>query len=249
MNYNIVEMIKYDVAIACRILKQANSPLYGYAGKISSLQQACGLLGLEMVKNIVFSMPSVEFYQEAIIDPHLATNNAGIWKNLTVTGVICEWLGGLQSDLDSDVCFAAGLIHGIGKIALAVSAPAILQECQRCSEQENISPEEATQRIVGFSHWDVGLKLTTSWGYPASLIDIFKNQKFATAGEVSKLSAALQLAIFITGKLGYHDGLDSIADNPPMPVWSKAKLNEDELKKSWPALEELAKTVERRFTD
>ncbi|MGV7222372.1 MAG: HDOD domain-containing protein [Nitrospinales bacterium] len=249
MNYDIVEMIKYDVAIACRILKQANSPLYGYAGKIFSLQQACGLLGLEMIKNIVFSMPAVEFYQDTTIDPYVAVRNAVFWKNLAISGVVSEYLGGLQSDLDADVCFAAGLIHGIGKIALAVSEPALLQECQRCSELENISSEEAVQKNCGFSHLDVGRKLATAWGYPSPLIDIFNTQNMAGTGEVSKLSVTVQWAIYITGKLGYYDGFNSVADKSPMSVWSEGKFKESDMKKSWPVLEDLAKTVDRSFTD
>jgi HD-like signal output (HDOD) protein len=247
MDYDIVGKIKYDASIACRILKQANSALYGYAGKISSLQQACGLLGLEMVKNIVFTTPATEFFQDKTIDPHLFYSD--LWRSLAISGVISEWLGGQKNDLDSDECFSAGLIQGIGKIALAVSQPALLQECHQISVQENISLEDAEQRNFGFSHWDVGLKLATAWGYPSSLINLFKNQNKRPTTEVCKLSDTIQLAKFITDKLGYHDGLGSPAGDTPLTVWSGAGFNEDELSKSWPLLKELAQNVERRFVE
>ena len=108
MDYDIVEKIKYDVAIACRILKQANSQLYGYAGKISSLQQACGLLGLEMIKNIVFTTPALELFQDKELNPELSIDFSRQWKSLVVSAVISEWLGNQQIEMDSDVCFVAG---------------------------------------------------------------------------------------------------------------------------------------------
>ena len=249
MDYDIVEKIKYDASIACRILKQANSALYGYAGKISSLQQACGLLGLEMVKNIVFTTPAAEFFQSESTDPHLFVDYSNLWKHLAISGAISEWLGCQKSDLDSDECFSAGLIQGIGKIALAASQPALLQECHQNSIKEKISLEDAEQRNFGFSHWDVGLKLATAWGYPSSLINLFKKQNKNPATEVCKLSDTVQLAKFIADKLGYHDGLGSTVGGTPLNAWSRAGFNEEELNKSWPALQELARNVARRFVE
>ena len=52
MDYSIVEMIQYDPAMALAVLKVANTPIYGYPGQISSLQQAAGLLGPGAIKNI-----------------------------------------------------------------------------------------------------------------------------------------------------------------------------------------------------
>ena len=249
MDYDIVEMIKYDASIACRILKLANSALYGYAGKISSLQQACGLLGLEMIKNIVFTTPAVEFYQGTTDDSNPPMDYSGLWKSLAISATIAEWLGIQQRELDANICYAAGLIQGIGKIALAVSQPALLKKCHRFCKEENTTLEAAENFIFGFSHLDVGLRLATAGGYPSSLIDIFKYQNNVSGVEVSQLSDTIHLAKFFTDKLGYHDGLGSVADTPPMSVWSGAKFNQDELKKSWTALEELANRVSRRFTE
>ncbi len=63
MEYTILQKIQYDPAIALSVLKAANSPLYGYASKISSLQQAAGLLGPGAIRNIVLTTPILERYQ------------------------------------------------------------------------------------------------------------------------------------------------------------------------------------------
>ena len=57
MDYNIAEIIQYDPSLALSVLKFANSSVYGYSGKISSLQQAAGLLGPGTIKNIILRTP------------------------------------------------------------------------------------------------------------------------------------------------------------------------------------------------
>jgi HD-like signal output (HDOD) protein len=46
--------------MALSVLKVANSPVYGYSGEISSLQQAAGLLGPGTIKNIILLTPILE---------------------------------------------------------------------------------------------------------------------------------------------------------------------------------------------
>ena len=60
IDYNIVEIIKYDPSMALSVLKVANSPLYGYSTKISSLQQAADLLGTGAIKDIILRTPILE---------------------------------------------------------------------------------------------------------------------------------------------------------------------------------------------
>ena len=62
MDYNLVEIIQYDPSMALSVLKVANSPVYGCSNKISSLQQAAGILGPGTIKNIIFRTPILEQY-------------------------------------------------------------------------------------------------------------------------------------------------------------------------------------------
>lgn len=249
MDYNIVEMIQHDVSIACRVLKIANSPLYGYAGQIASLQQACGLLGPEMIKNIVLTTHAVELYQENGERPQPMIDCSGLWVHMAVTGAIAGCFGKIQGDGEADVFFTAGLIHGIGKIALAVSQPAIFAECLERHKIENISLEEAETGIIGFSHAAIGLIMGAAWGYPAQLVKILKGQAVQDGlANDDKLSCAVHLAKYIAGQLGYGDGLGPQTPSPTAIVWSGAGIAQDEVKESWASLREIADKTARIMT-
>ncbi|MEC8957094.1 MAG: HDOD domain-containing protein, partial [Nitrospinota bacterium] len=60
IDYNIVEIIQYDPSMVLNVLKVANSSLYGYSAKISSLQQAADLLGTGTIKDIILRTPILE---------------------------------------------------------------------------------------------------------------------------------------------------------------------------------------------
>lgn len=50
---HIAKLISQDVGLAGTVLKVVNSPFYGLSNKISSVQQAVGILGMNSVVNIV----------------------------------------------------------------------------------------------------------------------------------------------------------------------------------------------------
>ena len=246
MDYNIVEMVQYDVSISCRVLKMANSPLYGYVGEIASLQQACGVLGLEMIKNIVFTTPSIERFQdvrEAQIDC------SKLWVHMAVTGVIAGWICRFRGDLDEDTFFTAGLTHGIGKIALVVSHPILFRECLRLCETDDIPLEEAETEVFGFSHSELGLEMATAWDYPAPLVGNLKSLVYLdSSASRDKISHTVHLAKYIADSLGFDDGLDLQVPCPSTEVWSGAGITQDEFQESLPSLREHAEKVAMKLT-
>lgn len=208
MDYNIARMIQYDPAIACRVLEVANNPLYGYHGQISSLQQASGLLGPGVIKNTILTTPLLERfakrdYLEGKID------YPRIWLHSSVTAAIAGCLGKLLRTMESDVCFTAGLIHDIGKIALAVYHPGIFQEVLDLAEKEKTSLIETEKKSLGFSHAEIAVVLAGEWGFPPSLIEPLESRSSPeTPDAARKLAALIQLSKTLAMDWGYPDGME-----------------------------------------
>ncbi|MCH7622489.1 MAG: HDOD domain-containing protein, partial [Nitrospinae bacterium] len=92
MDYTVLQKIQYDPAIALSVLKAANSPLYGYASRISSLQQAAGLLGPGAIRNIVLTTPILERYQDNG-GLHSPLDHSRLWLHMTVTAALASGNG------------------------------------------------------------------------------------------------------------------------------------------------------------
>lgn len=207
MDYTILQKIQYDPAIALRVLQVANTPLYGYAGKVASLQQAGGLLGPGAIRNIVLTTPILERYQE---DNSPSFDYSKLWLHMTVTAVLAGSLGACLGKIETDVCFTAGLIHGIGKISLAAYHPKSLQEWVRLAECEQMSLLEVEKRDLGFTHADLGVKMAKAFCLPEELVNV---QKFFSAAQEDEIMDPLAGTVCVARNLanswGFTDGIGS----------------------------------------
>jgi HD-like signal output (HDOD) protein len=203
MDYNIVEIIQYDPSMALSVLKVANSPVYGYSGKISSLQQAAGLLGPGTIKNIILRTP--------ILERHLTNREndtsidfSDLWVHSGATASLSGGLGRLIGGLESDVCFTAGLIHDAGVIALSAYYPKELAKAFETSHNEKISLLDAEKKVFGFNSSDVSMEIMDAWNFPESLLDLYRsNDKSNKFRWVSKPIAVVVLAKILLKEWGY----------------------------------------------
>ena len=207
MDYTILQKIQYDPAIAASVLKVANSPLYGYASKISSLQQAAGLLGPGAIRNIVLTTPILERYQDNG-GFHVPLDHSRLWLHMTVTAALASGLGRFLGHTETDVCFTAGLIHGIGKIALSAYRPHSLLEGVELARREQLSLIETEMKTLGFTHVDVGVRIARAYGFPDPLINVLKNCYAKEGDEISDLlSGVVCLAKTLANSWDFADDI------------------------------------------
>jgi len=237
MDYTILQKIQFDPAIALRVLRVANTPLYGYAGKVSSLQQAGGLLGPGAIRNIVLTTPILERYQEDDSPPPF--DYAKLWLHMTVTAVLAGSLGSCLGEIETDVCFTAGLIHGIGKISLAAYHPKSLQEWVRLAECEQASLLEVEKRVVGFTHADLGVEMAKAFGLPT---DLMEAQKFFYASEADEITDPLAGTVLAARNLadswGFTDSIGNEALVGMDRLFSLLNFSEAELDEWTPQFRE-----------
>jgi HD-like signal output (HDOD) protein len=203
MDYNIVEIIQYDPSMALSVLKVANSPVYGYSGKISSLQQAAGLLGPGAIKNIILRTPILErhFTNHQNVTP---IDFRDLWMHCGATASLSGGLGRLIGDLESDVCFTSGLIHDAGVMALSAYCPIELANAFETSRNEKICLLDAEKKVFGFNSSDVSLALMNAWNFPESLLGLFRSVgKDNNSSWVSKPIAVVVLAKLLLKEWGY----------------------------------------------
>ena len=210
MDYNIVEIIQYDPSMALSVLKVANSPVYGYSGKISSLQQAAGLLGPGAIKNIILRTPILE--RHLINDTSIDFND--LWVHCGTTASLSGGLGRLIGGLESDVCFTAGLIHDAGVIALSAYCPKELAKAFETSHNEKICLLDAEKKVFGFNSSDVSMELMSVWNFPESLLDLFRSDDNDNKSSwVSKPIAVVVLAKLLLKEWGYL-GCSQMQEDP-----------------------------------
>ncbi|MBT3508915.1 MAG: HDOD domain-containing protein [Nitrospina sp.] len=207
MDYSIVEMIQYDPAMAMAVLKVANTPIYGYPGQISSLQQAAGLLGPGAIKNITLRIPILERFTDNLSEP-LPLDYVQIWVHSGITAAISSGLSRLMGETESDVSFTSGLIHEAGTIALSVYFPAEFAKAQDFAEKNQVSLLEAEKQVLGFSHLEVAGEMMDAWGFPPQLSQIILQCAEPKKNNMNwELAGIVALAKSLASEWGFPSGI------------------------------------------
>lgn len=240
MDYSIVEMIQYDPAMAMAVLKVANTPIYGYPGKISSLQQAAGLLGPGAIKNIILRTPIIERFSDKSLEA-LPIDYLQLWIHSGITAAISGGLGRFIGGMESDVSFTSGLIHDAGVIALTVYFPTAFANVHDFMYQNQVDLIEAEKQMLGFSHLEVAAEMIDAWGLPPQLSQVILQ---CAAPEKNKanweIAAVVALAKSLACEWGFPSGLKGFIVTERENLLDLLGISEKELQQWEPELKKYA---------
>lgn len=161
-------VIESDQALAARILKLVNSPAYGIARDIKSVDRAMVLLGSEALKNVVMCA-GVSAAMEAI-GGGVALD--GFWHHAAFVGTAASVLAERSGLVDPGEAFLAGLVHDIGELALDVVQP---DRWQRVLDLGASGRLENEKRYLGLTHQRAGQLLLTAWCLPDDLVAVARD--------------------------------------------------------------------------
>jgi HD-like signal output (HDOD) protein len=238
MDYSIVEMIQYDPAMAMAVLKVANTPIYGYPGKISSLQQAAGLLGPSAIKNIILRTPIIERFSDKSALP---IDYLQLWIHSGITAAISGGLGRFIGGMESDVSFTSGLIHDTGVIALTVYFPTAFAKVQDFMDQNKADLIEAEKQVLGFSHLEVAGELIDAWGLPPQLSQVILQCAAPKKNKAHwEIAAVVALAKSLACEWGFPSGLKGFSATEKENLLGLLGVSEKELQQWEPELKKYA---------
>ena len=156
--------IQRDQAIAAKVLRLVNSPIYAIKNPITAIPLACSILGLRVVHNLIVQATVLENFGGGAkcegFDLHW------LWDHSFKTAMAARILvRETTSDLDMSIddAYTGGLIHDVGKIILLQSRPEPFSEALRLSRTQDTPLAVSEGQIFGFSHAHVGGLLAKKW--------------------------------------------------------------------------------------
>lgn len=226
----IKDLIEQDSAIAAKLLKMSNSALYGFPSAINSISHAISLLGTRTVRNIVLAISLKKSFRRFGLMEKL------LWQHSTLSGPVADRLARMpQLSIDADEAFTAGLLHHIGKTALANSHPDEYEAVIQRVYNERIGFIEAETDHFGFNHSQLGGAIAGLWNLPDSLVAVISNHHDGGAlasmpEDEARLTALITITSTCLTKLGIGRSapVDEI-DPMVLPAWSFLDLGEDDL--------------------
>lgn len=159
----VAELIERDQALTVRILKIANSAFYGTLSKVSNIDHAMVILGIQEIRSILFAFSVHGFFSRDKTDGFDRTR---FWRHSVVCSQVAKYLARYFNVANDETLFLSALIHDIGKVVLdQYFHEEFLQILDYVSSKEE-SFSKAEKEVVGITHYQLAAKLLQQWKFP-----------------------------------------------------------------------------------
>jgi HD-like signal output (HDOD) protein len=161
----VANVMSKDAGLVTRVLRVANSAYYGGHGNVSSVQQALVKLGFRTTKAValssaVYSSISKSAPKDIDLRP--------FWQHGLEVGATAMLLGEEICGSYADECFVAGMLHDVGRVALACASPEGFLTLLNSAATPWTNEWE--REIFGVDHAQTGAYLCRLWNFPEILI-------------------------------------------------------------------------------
>ncbi|MCK9329880.1 MAG: response regulator [Candidatus Cloacimonetes bacterium] len=174
-NYSIKslsEIINQDISLTAKILQLANSSYFSISKRISDLQQAISVIGIEYLKNLIII---INLFTQVDNEITFNFNIKKLWDHSLRTANIAKLLAKELNlnPIDIDNCYTSALLHDIGKLILAASFPTMYLDIYNKyqNEKDTHSLEAYEYQNFKVSHAEIGAYLISLWGFNDNIIE------------------------------------------------------------------------------
>ncbi len=163
----VAKALSMDSALASKVLRIANSPLYALRRKSENLRQALVVLGLNATLTLALSFSLVKSLRKG------ASNGLDYdfyWRRALLAATAARALADVMRHPMAEEIFLAALLQDVGMLALDKVVPDLYRggnEVQRSHVQQS----EHERQQLGVDHAYVGAWLMGSWNLPQRLCD------------------------------------------------------------------------------
>lgn len=177
----VAEVVALDPALAAKLLRIANSPLYAQRRKVDNLRQALMLLGLNSALTLALSFSLVGAFGAPVGS---GMDYRRYWQRCLLCGMASRVIGRRAGVRRYDDLFLAGLLQDIGMLVLdAVASEAYTRVIAWGMEHELLIASEHEE--FNCDHAEVGAWMLEQWGMPDSLVRAVRLSHARTRDDIS----------------------------------------------------------------
>ena len=220
-DYNLIaEKVAKDQTLSLKILRLVNSAHFGLNRKVSTIDEAVVILGMEKLNTLVIASGMANSASEVE-----GLDMREFWSDSFMVATIAQWLAQRSETVEADVAFTAGGIYNIGRLLLHLAAPNRAKAIQTLVKETKASRVAAETERLGFTSQEAGKALLDMWKLPEELgVAIKQYKRPYTYESPSPLSAILNLANYINGAINDQREIDEVIVFMPKKVIQLAGL-------------------------
>ena len=188
----VAKLISMDPVLAGETLRVANSGLYGRGHQIHSVLHAIAIVGLHRLMRVVVT---------AALWRGLPNRTSPFmkswWRHSLATAMVAEH----SATLPVDHAYTAGLLHGIGQLALMEHGGADYATLATDSVAGGLDLQERERELFGIDHAELAALILESWGLPEVIQDAAGLHHWPNP--MNDLAEAVQIGCMVAEHVGF----------------------------------------------
>lgn len=199
----IARLIQQDVGLSGTVLKVVNSPFYGLRNRITSINQAVNLIGINSVINIINGLS----IKSRMTDDAIVNMNR-FWDTTNDIAQVSTQIARQVGYPNPDLAYLLGLFHNSGIPLLMARFDNYLAIMEDSYSSPHTRVVDAENRLLNTNHAVIGYYTAKSWNLPRLLCDVIAEHHSACRyfcqgnqqdSETKTLLAILKIAEHICG--------------------------------------------------
>ncbi|MCC6748532.1 MAG: HDOD domain-containing protein [Deltaproteobacteria bacterium] len=243
---HIAQVMQEDQALTSRVLALVNSAYYAIPGGVADVRRAISYLGYNTVYQLVLT---VSVFQNLPAVPGTKFSIRELWKHSLGVAIASEAVAKHLKHPAPEEAFTAGLLHDIGKVAMASVAHKILEEVVQSAVQKGVTFRESEREIGLPGHDYVGRRLSEKWRLPASVQaaigyhhSLDPRARLSLPKTAHAMADVVALADVICRRCNIGNGGDEVIPEPVQEVLDRLNLSDTALVS---VADELPRAIER----
>ena len=207
----LTDKICTDQPMMARILRAANSPIYGIHGHITSIKEAVTVLGYRSLRSLAIALTLDGCFTD-VED----FKTQPLWNERFFVAFFAHHVAPLIH-LGRDTAYLIGLLYDIGKLVLYSLYPDRYRVTLELSQQKGIRFSKAERALFGFDYSRVGTMVCDRWKVPFIIKEaIEQHLRSQVLAPNYALLIAAGLSLFeLTAKMPFEAALaEKIANDP-----------------------------------
>ena len=217
----IGSFISNDPVLTTRVLRAVNSPIYGFPGRIASINQSLVLLGVNLIRGLLLGVSVFEAMKKAL---------AGLWEHSVGCATAARIIGQKIGLKEPDEVAVAALLHDIGKVIFSLKFQADYERVLEDAARREVFVFQGEKEFFGINHAEAGGWIAQKWHFPPALTEIIEyHHKPHLARQVPVPTAVVHLADILVRARGFGFAGDPFVPAIHPQAWELLKLSEGDL--------------------
>lgn len=185
---DISKIITEDQGLTARLLRLANSPMFGCYAKVDSITKAVTIIGTQPLRDLALAASVMGVFKDI---PEELLNMTSFWQHSIACGIIARSLAVYRRESNVERLFVAGMLHDIGHVVMAAAHPEISRELLELQLSSGRFYRELEFEKLGFDHTEIAAGLLKKWKIPISISEPVIFHHTPSSAEQFRLESAL----------------------------------------------------------